>query len=270
MPERDIDQLIALYAGGVRVPANLAPALARELANCAPSDLSADERESLDELGAVANGIDDTILARERRDGNVQGFRIAFTHAWSSAHSVLQGLALLPPDISERGGSAQKLLGEIFPSGVAFVTLRARAAWAAGRRTLRHVERMELRAALVELVGEDLVLAMERATDQLGEAIGTGSTAREIPETSDLASKARAFTRALARYCRLLAARVDDEDDDEVRRYLTAVAPIESYRVTRSRGGDEEEDEGEDLDVSTDPREDVVEPTPPIEPSPTA
>ena len=76
------------------------------------------------------------------------------------------------------------------------------------------------------------------------------------------------FSRAISKYCRVLAAEVDEDDAESIARFMRAVSPIDEYRaVVRTSGGGvvTDEDEGEQPvtpAVTPTPVAPVVTPTP--------
>ena len=84
--------------------------------------------------------------------------------------------------------------------------------------------------------GADLLALIRSSTDALGESIGAGDTRRApAPSSTALQEALARFGRKVGAYCRLLAAKVDEDDATSVQRFLDAVAPIDAYRAaTRS------------------------------------
>ncbi len=85
-------------------------------------------------------------------------------------------------------------------------------------------------------------------------AIGAGKKARELPSTTALQEALRSFSKAVAKYCRVLAANVEEDDPQSVERFRKAVAPIDEYRSRQTRSA-------EPVDAA-DPAAPVVEPEP--------
>lgn len=71
-----------------------------------------------------------------------------------------------------------------------------------------------------------------------------------------------AFSKAVAEYCRLLAARVEEDDPESIERFRKAVAPIDEYRSRAPRNG-------EDTTHTTDATEETQQSSPTPNPAPT-
>lgn len=270
----DASFLFRPYVDTVRVKSSHAKALARQLVNSAPTDLSASEGRSLDRMVACADEVQRALSAREHVSPERVGTaRLGVITAAGALYGALEAMSRTPPEVSDRGARARAVLRQAFSDDNSFTKQDAPAMWASGLRRLEAIERNELRAEIIALVGEDMLVAFERALAALGGALGAGSTAHAVPSTSALAEKARTFSLSIASYCRVLAASVVVEDEASVERFRTAVAPIDEYRAqhARRRRLDEEElDVGDDVDV-VEPAAPttVVEPAPrPVAPQP--
>lgn len=90
------------------------------------------------------------------------------------------------------------------------------------------------------VVGADIVALLRSTTDALAEAIGAGGKRRaSVPGTTALQEALSRFARKVGAYGRLLAAKVDEDDEQSIRRFFDAVAPIDAYRASARgwRGG---------------------------------
>lgn len=260
MPDDDINGLgVRNYVENPRVRADHAKPLARELANAAPEDASDDERKALERIVRCSDDVESVLRDRERVSAEkLRDLRARLATQWGALESVLSGLAKIPPDAGARGAAAAALHAMLFPDGLGFVQLESTAAWGVADRRLGTVAESARREELESLVGADLVLSVELATRDLGEALGVGSTPRERGDARALSKCLTKLSRAIGSYCRLLAAKIDEEDPASIERFRRAVAPIDEYRVRRS--GQEEPVEEP---VASDP---VVTPVAPVEP----
>ena len=250
----------ALYTDSLRVSAAFAKALAHALFYALPAD--ADEREKAAAQLVVERGeaIDRILNARQNAGGS-KAELAAFVACWGGMYDALVAKTRLPGDRSPTASLAAKILDEIFENKITFIRLPAAAAWADGDRRYDRIVELGLEDEIASCIGGEYLPAAHRATVALGEAIGTAKARPDAPGRTALADALTLFTRAVRRYCRILAAKVEEDDAASVERFRKAVLPIDEYREgVRARGGSEE-------DVDLDPA--VTPPTPvPVEPMP--
>jgi hypothetical protein len=270
--ERDITSIdFRQYVQGMRVNALDANTLAQQLEQKAPRDLDEHERRALERVLARGLLINGTLSARDWvAPGVVRPLIVDVANAWGAVHESLGAVARLPEKLSDRKKTADQLLRAFFPDGIAFVKLGAGAVWNESKRRLDDIAARDLRAQMDNIIGADMLVAVEQATTALGAIIGAQPGDHERPNPTALADNLATFIQSVAYYCRLLSARVDPEATATFARFRKAVRPIDDYRaahpVTRATDaeGDEDLTGGDDTDHIEDP-----EPNPEIDPTPT-
>jgi hypothetical protein len=245
-----------LYTQGVAIVSAYARPLARRLANAAPDDADASEREALVSIAGIADHIKTIRWARaSRAPSRVGPLRHALMREVMRLHDVLHALSTLPREHGPRGARAGSLLGAIFPDGTRFITGDAELGW--DETEMRVAVMTARREEIAEVVGgPELVVAIEEALGVLGDALGVGPTPREVPSRETLRAERKRLSLAIAAYCRLLSGKVREDDETSVERFLRAVAPLDEYRVTRRITDVEEGEEDGEEEV-------VVAPAPP-------
>lgn len=244
------------YTTSVRVPAIYAVPLARELRKRAPRNLPSVIQTALATTDELANHVKIILDERDKTSPlQVRPQLQSCQSCWIAIAGALEAKTRVPAEISGAAAQASELLAGYFPDGTAFTRLDARGFWSEAQRRLERMQRDGDVTRLTQLVGKDLVLAARKTTADLGEAIGVGEATREpAPSSTALQETLFRFSRAVGRYGRLMAARVDEDDPGSVAEFRAAMAPIDEYRATR---GKEAEDE-----PALEPTEPAV-PTPP-------
>lgn len=246
------------YTQGVGIAAPYAKTVASLLVNVAPKDLGEAERRALMRVVACADDVEEIRWERaQRAPARIAPLRNELVRSIAALHGALVAFATVPPTRGDRGTRAAKLLSGMFPEGTTFVRNDTPILWQDARLRLRWVDERSLTDEVAQVLGgPELLDAVRDATTEVGEALGVGTTAREVPSRDALRAARVAFIRATGAYGRALAASVDDDDPASVQRFLDAVAPLDEYRTTRTSAEDEE-DADEEL---------VTEPLSPAEP----
>ncbi len=173
------------YTDGMRVPAPYAKPLARSLANALPSDADDDEKAALRAIGERADAIEETLNERD----DVASLRDPYlTHAnsWGALFDALAAKARIPAkhsDVSERAKAVLDKIGD----GRDVFTRDAPSAWSEGDRRYKRIGELGLEGEINSLVGPEHLAAVKQSIVDLGEAIGTGETRRELPSSTGLA-----------------------------------------------------------------------------------
>lgn len=254
------------YVNGVRIAASYAKPLARGLANALPKDADAKEKAAIKHISVCANAIDETL--NERDDVIVvREPYLAHANSWGALFDVLLGKMRIPAKHSDIGARAQTILDTVGDEREVFMRLDAPAAWSEGDRRYRRLVERGLEAETNAVAGPEHLIVIKKSSAELADVIGLGKTPREIPSTTGLAEGLYALSKAVAKYCRVLSAKVDEDDLESVARFRKAVAPIDTYRSRTSRDG------GDAVDATdteaTDGTEFEVAPTPTPNPAPT-
>ncbi|AKF08978.1 hypothetical protein [Sandaracinus amylolyticus] len=220
------------YVDAMRITADNAQPCARELVNHAPADADPREKKALRRVGDRASEIDEVLKERERDPGvKVRPVVTAFCNGWGGLSDAMLGLTRIP---NERGERAAALHARLFPAGMLWLREDARTIWSQGNRLVQRIDEENLAREIDQLIGADVREAVTRVTNELGETIGVGRKRRESVSTTGVQEKLLAFSRAVAFYCRQLAANVDESDPKSIERFRLAVAPIDAYRSTRT------------------------------------
>jgi hypothetical protein len=239
----------ASYVDAPRFGASYCRSVSRQLLNSMPGDATADEKKAMKIVIELADEVAGVITERERLGGaKVRTAMVRFANGWSASAEILGGLARIEGSV---GADAQAMLDTVFADGVAFVKLDAQAAWSEGQRRLDRIDDEGLARKLASLVGEHVVTEVREGTASVGEAIGAGSTPRELPSKTALADCVAAFGRGVGAYARLVASRVVETDPVSVHRFKSALAPIDEYRASRKGSTDDDEDAPEVVPVVT-------------------
>lgn len=249
-----------VYTDALRVSAAFAKALGHALFYAMPSDADERERAAVQLVVERGDAIDRILDARQDTVHAKVEFG-TFGRCWGGLYDALVAKTRLPATMSRTAPTAARLIETIFPDGILFIRLRAPAAWADGDRRYKRIVELGLEGDIATCIGDEYVPAAHLATVALGEAIGTAKARRAAPSRTGLADALRLFSRAVRRYCRVLAANVEEDDAASVERFRKAVLPIDAYRRSvRARGGI-----GRNDDADPAPRT-PADPTPPRPP----
>lgn len=260
MTNTDTTQTITVYTSPTRFPARHCHALATELQNCAPADIAAAEREALDAVVLRADEVVELMKLRERTAPlATKAPRFALAGAWSGLHDGLNALRAIPVDVSPVGAAAGQLVDSLFPQGLAFVQNDARALWGHSTMMLERIDEESLAARIDALVNPAVLASVRHAHAALAQVTRLALGATATPSTRGLAEALSRFAFSVSAYARACSLKVDPVDPATLRRFTAALAPIDTYRITRSDSDDE------DLD----PVDPVVDPTPPSPGGPT-
>lgn len=241
---QDTTLTIATYTSPTRFAARHCHALAIELQNCAPADITAAEREALDAVVVRSDEIVELLKLRERTSPPaLRAPRFALASAWSSLHDALVAIRALPTEISADGASAGQIVDSLFPQGVAFVQNDARALWGHSTMMLERIDEESLAPRIEALVHPGLLASVRRAHATLAEAARLSPGAAAVPSTRGLAETLGRFVFAVSAYARACSLKVDAFSPATLSRFVSAMAPIDTYRVTRT-------DNQDDLDPS--------------------
>jgi hypothetical protein len=225
------------YTASVRADQNSAPVLADQLRNHAPRDADHDEKKALAAVVEDGHAISEVVSARERASpASVRAQWLDVQSAWGGAFDVASGKARLDAG-TDVGAAAREIIDTFFSSGVPVAHHDASDTYSISRRLLGRIDDEKLAKTFELVVGAELFDMLHTKTDALGEAIGAGATrAQSVPSSTAVQERLVQFGRKVGRYCRLLAAKVDEGDPESVQRFLDAVKPIDDLRAS-SRAG---------------------------------
>ncbi len=227
--------ILASFTGRVRIPASKAGALGPLLEKSAPPDLTTVQRRRLDAVQREGENVEEVFGRRDDWGGaNLQPLRQGLASAFGATDMALEAASMVPASVSNKAARAIKLRAKLLPDGREFTKQGAIPATLYARRVLARIEKRKLAAELKALIGPEYLKGMQRATDDLAEAVGLGESPRQTASANELTDAMAKFTKALQLYTRALAADVDDDDEASRQRFLSAVAPIDEIRVAYS------------------------------------
>lgn len=219
---------------GFRVGAQYAVPVARVMRNAMPRDATPEEESAMVQVEDVAQHVKVVYAERDRVSPSRTRARLgSFANAWSAIHEQLTAKGRLPEELGDIGPRALALNAAYFAEGVGFVKHDAYAAWFEGHRRIERLEGEGTMGELEALVGPEAIAYARKATDELGDAFGAGSTAIDVPSSTALADVLNKFSRAVGAYARLLMARVDEDDPASIERFRRAMQPIDDFRAMR-------------------------------------
>lgn len=232
--------LVGTYTNPSRFGSHVCRPLAISLRKTAPADLDARALEALVRVEQRAQDVEDIATARERQaPPAVRGPRIAAGTAWSALNTALGCVALIPS--SPLAEEAQRTQSTLFPDGVSFVQLEAHAAWAVGDRLLSRIDSEGHAPVITRLVHAALLENVREAHAALGIATGLAAGVAIAPSGRSLAEARSRFAYAVSDYARAVSVGLDVGDREAVTRFANAMAPIDTYRITRSTDDDEDD-----------------------------
>lgn len=232
------DKKVSSYSDPMRVAADSAAGFTQQIFNAMPDDADHAEKKKADEMVGSGHDVQVVVQSRQRAaPATVRAVLIKVNSAWTGAIEICSGKARTPAEISDVGPKAQDLLDRFFVDGVPTTQSTALEAWTASTSTLERLDDEGLMRTFELLVGKEVVAHIRAATSELGEEIGTGDKKIEIPSPTALGDALARCGMKIAQYCRLLAAKVDEEDAASVKRFFDAVAPIDAYRASARGGG---------------------------------
>ena len=244
---QDVAVTIGAYTNPARFRALHCTPLALQLSRVAPATLTGDQRKALDLIQTRASEVETIRKVRQRVSGpSLQRPRNAMASAWTALASSLNALATTPPELGPQGPNAAALAGTLFPEGTSFGQQDASAVWSHSKVLLDRIAEEGHRATIESLVNPVLLIAIEKAHAQLGEAIGVSGDVVELPARRGLAEALARFNFAVSAYARALSIGIDETTDGAFEAFKTALAPIDGFRIARTAGGAEIDDEDED------------------------
>lgn len=209
------------------------------LALCAPDDLGPVEKKAFRVMVAAKEEVERVRQERATQPATkVRPMLIACTAAWGGVSDVVAATAALPDDIGgDRAQKARDVRDVLFPEGgVPNLAVDAETVYVEARERLDRLEKREMSAQLLAIVGREHVDAIHKTTEALGEALGVGKTARAVVNSTAMQDALRHAATAVARYARRLLGSLDEDDQRSVERFTSALAPLSDHRDAIGRG----------------------------------
>ena len=209
------------------------------LVRCAPVDLTADEKKALKAMVAARNVVEG--VREERATWQPAKLRPVIARnatAWGGLSNVLAAKAGLSPEIAgDKPARAQALRDALFPDGgVPQLKLDADTSYLESRERIERIDREKLAHEVSAIAGSEHLDDVRASTEALGEAIGVGSSARVTLNSTAMQDALRHASHAVGLYGRQLLAKLDENDDASVKRFVDALAPLADHKATLARG----------------------------------
>ncbi len=250
----DVSTAVVSYTTPSRFSSKHCKAIATQLQQAAPADLRDIEREALRLVMTRALEVGEIATLRERTaPPSVRGPRNALVGAWGAIHGALQQVATIPIDVSPDGAIASRIALSLFPEGLAFGQGDAPAVWEHSDRLLGRIASEGLDAQLRALVHPALLESLHRAHALLTEVTGLGTPSAPAASSASLITARSRFAFAVSAYARALSIGLDDQDHDGARRLVSAMSPIDTYRITNDKNDDEDDTDPVDPAVDRGP-----------------
>jgi hypothetical protein len=253
------------YVRAPRLGARRGIVLCLRLILAAPTDLTGRTRAALEALRSACVTLQ--AIARERLRAspeNVRRYDLPLDSGWIGLRMALEAVARLTG--TSEADRATVILARALPNGTDFVRFPFEEEWAESENLLTRIAEEGLDTDIEALVGPAFLTFIGSAHAAFGEALGLGTTARELPDTTAVAEAVGNVAYAIAEYGRLMVGELDRGDPASVARFKTAMAPLDAYRASFARTGTEEDPLADEPEPVTDV--DPEAPVPPI-PSPT-
>jgi hypothetical protein len=219
------------YVHGPRADAESATTFASQIDHASPSDLGTEGRKQLRLVTRTAAEVAAVLSERERNaPARVRPAMNGVIGAFSGLNGTLLAKAGLPVDVNEDAERAGEIQALIFPAGVAFANADAPTVHGASTRLLARIADEGLQRDVDRIVGPEFLVAIRKATNELGEMLRARGEKKPLPSSTALADALSRFSRAIGAYCRALMAETDEDDEASVARFMSAVAPIDDRR----------------------------------------
>jgi hypothetical protein len=186
--------------------------------------------------------------------------------AWGAVHGMLTAWVAIPGEPTAEVTLAERLLRELFPDGLRFLTLPFKQQWAESDRRLRRLAELRLRGPAKRLGIEQAVVGVEVCHARYGEVLGITAVVPPPPEEGPRVGECLGvFLNAARAYVLKVAAH---EEPDEPKTAATTDAlllPVmrwkDGARAKRRRSVDETS-EAEGTSPATEPASDGADPMP--------
>jgi hypothetical protein len=233
MSSNDFDPTPYLRPPLSDVPAGIALGVA--LLGAMPKNAPDGVRKAATKLRMATVGLQDawSRSGRSASPGELKLADIAIDSAWSALHARLDAYAALPTAYWPKAERAAELIAEIFPDGLAFLSLPYTEEWAAGEDRLRKINLEGLADDIDEIAGPEFLAEVRRAQKCYGSVLELGAGAEHRPGI-ELSDPLRALGRAISNYALQVIATADGTTSSlwEVRQSLK---PIDDLRPAPSR-----------------------------------
>jgi hypothetical protein len=243
------------YVRPTRFGAAAGVVLAGRMIKAAPRDLTPSAKVALKRVRECAVRVQTVGKERDRlRPESMRPLDAKFDGSWGALQARIE--AWTRADLPQ-GKEAQSLLTKLSLDSLAFLALDYESEWVESAKRLERIDEEGYTRLVEKLAGAEFLSAVRQAHDALGEGLGIGKNAREIASSTELSEALRKLSLAIANYGLKLSAEVDVDDEDSVKRFLAAMAPLDAYRadarVTRDGEPVEPQPEGPQPVTPSDP-----------------
>lgn len=217
------------YLTPPRVSEANAVVLTRRLINAAPDDIQPNEKKALRFMREGAVEIQSIATQRDKaRPENLSDEDVSFDGSWGLFQDQVTGWLRVPG--TPKYAIAQRLKSLLFPNGITFVSYSYEDEWFESAKRLRLIDEEGLEASITQLVHADVLPLLRRAHDAMGEGLGVGSTRVTPPDSRAMLTAVRKVAQQIASYARVLSAAVDLDDPESVKRFRSAMEPLDRHR----------------------------------------
>ncbi len=238
--------------------------LAEALRAACPSDSSQVIKKALQKLDRVRGEAQSAWRERQRAlapssETAAQEVDKLCDRGWAALRARLLAYSLLPQDVHPKAARAAELLERLFPHGLEFTQRIYVEQLAAMDSLIQRIAEEKLDKELAALCGPEFLDNVQRQLPRY-RAMVQGGLARAA-DTPNLTLHLKRLSQAIAEYSTKVAASVDGDDEDSVRRAVAALSPIDRYReaaLRRSGGAVGPAEPGADPEPTAD-----LPPTPP-------
>jgi hypothetical protein len=230
------------YLSTPRFDAPHGTVLAAQLQVAAPVDLDARGKEALAEVHTQAARVTAVLVQRAQTStGGLRPVLAAVDTAYGALYGRLTAAAKLPEAQGDLGARAVRVLEAVLVDGLAFLQNDAETKYAESERLLLVIDQQHLAAEIDHVAGAQFLAVVKTAHAALGEALGVGATPVFF-ERAELQAALADLSQAILHYCVQLVASTDASDATSVRRFRSAVMPIDRFRADRPEAKSGEDD----------------------------
>lgn len=228
----------ALYVTPRRIDARHAVVVAQQVQICAPADLGGGARAKLLLVASTREALMNVLKDRAKSSpGGMRPVLANVDNAWGGLHGRCESAARMPSGglLAQEG---QQLLDTVFGNeGLSFLRADAEAKHTESEKRLAIIAEGGLAARLDAVAGAGFLDEVRTAHAALGEALGLGSTPLTYGPTA-LADALSDVRLAIALYALQVAAEVDPSSEDSVRRFYSAMVPLDRLAADRASSDD--------------------------------
>ncbi len=159
--------------------------------------------------------------------------------AWRALNFRLEAAAQLSgsPELDEISAEARTLIGQLFTSGLAFITLPYPSQWAHADRLLQTIDKDGLARRIDHIAGEPYLAFVRRAHEAYGAALRITAAASEdeVEVGGGVREPLRRVQAAIQEYVFAVLATLPPSKKSNVAILRRALAPIDAHRAAQAK-----------------------------------